>query len=219
MSSYSRSPHLWIMALLGSLPLSASDSKTNVLIEIRLYNIAHVPRETLTRAARVAAQLLRQASIDAAWEYERAFPTDIPRGVAHRDLLGPTVIVLRIYTCLWSKPTRLSRNSLGFVLSFDNNTAAILYTTIQELAHNLDVDQAQLLGIAMAHEVGHLLLGSQPHSLKGIMRPSLSKSDLYDGLQGLLRFTPEQTRLMREEALTRARHCQDAGESHRTDSE
>jgi hypothetical protein len=60
-----------------------------------------------------------------------------------------------------------------------------------------------VMGAAMAHEIGHLLLQSEAHSPSGIMQLSWSRADLLDATRGQLRFTPDQAATMRKEVLRR----------------
>jgi hypothetical protein len=50
----------------------------------------------------------------------------------------------------------------------------------------------------MAHELGHLLLGSNAHSMFGIMRSHWSGEELQSLRMGKLLFTREQSHLMKE---------------------
>lgn len=63
--------------------------------------------------------------------------------------------------------------------------------------------RAVILGHLMAHEIGHLLLGSESHSSKGIMRARWQREDLEAAVQGKLGFTPEQREKMREKIQDR----------------
>ena len=54
----------------------------------------------------------------------------------------------------------------------------------------------------MAHEIGHLLLGVG-HSPTGIMRAKLNRWDLLQAGRGQLKFTPEQSLLIRDEVAAR----------------
>ena len=56
----------------------------------------------------------------------------------------------------------------------------------------------------MAHELGHLLLGSTGHSDKGIMLARWEVNQVRQLMMGRLRFTPEQSKLMRLEAQARS---------------
>jgi hypothetical protein len=90
---------------------------------------------------------------------------------------------------------------MGFVWRFETNSAVILYDRVQNLAGFKRTDIAPILGIAMAHEIGHLLLRSREHSSAGIMRRSWPSADLQSAAQARLRFTAEQSQRMRDEVL------------------
>jgi hypothetical protein len=61
-----------------------------------------------------------------------------------------------------------------------------------------------ILGCVMAHELGHLLLGSNSHSDKGIMLPRWEANQVRQLMMGTLLFTPDQSKLMRLEAHARS---------------
>jgi hypothetical protein len=57
--------------------------------------------------------------------------------------------------------------------------------------------EPRVLGHVMAHELGHLLLGSNAHAEIGIMRPRWFGQQLRAVERGALFFSPEQALLMR----------------------
>jgi hypothetical protein len=57
-----------------------------------------------------------------------------------------------------------------------------------------DADAGQILGNAIAHEIGHLLLNNQSHSASGIMRGDWNLWDLRNASYGYLLFTPQQAK-------------------------
>jgi hypothetical protein len=67
-----------------------------------------------------------------------------------------------------------------------------------------------ILGCVMAHELGHLLLGSNSHSDKGIMLPRWEVNQVRQLMMGTLLFTPDQARLIRLEAQTRTKSQRDS---------
>ena len=89
------------------------------------------------------------------------------------------------------------------MLSLEESHAGVLFDAIQDLAASRFTDPANLLGLAMAHEMGHLLLQSAAHSAAGIMRAQWLPKDLRDAEGGFLMFTREQDRLMRNEVRRR----------------
>jgi hypothetical protein len=50
----------------------------------------------------------------------------------------------------------------------------------------------------MAHEIAHLLLGTNSHSAEGIMRAQWQKEELVSATKGELLFTARQAQAMRQ---------------------
>ena len=74
----------------------------------------------------------------------------------------------------------------------------IFYPRIRAYSAELRMDASQLLGHVMAHELGHLLLPYDAHSLAGLMRPAWDRAQVRAAAKGLLTFTPDQAGLIRE---------------------
>ena len=73
----------------------------------------------------------------------------------------------------------------------------VFYDRATELHANWNVGLADILGNVMAHELGHLLLGSNSHAGTGIMRAHWQGEELRRLSQGGLWFTNEQGDHMR----------------------
>ena len=63
--------------------------------------------------------------------------------------------------------------------------------------------KALILGHAMAHEIGHILLNLDIHTGIGIMRGSWNMDDLLDAASGQLVFTTQQAAVIRAEVARR----------------
>jgi hypothetical protein len=61
----------------------------------------------------------------------------------------------------------------------------------------------QILGYVAAHELGHVLLGSDAHSSSGIMRAKLEDGDFQDMAQAGLTFTPQRAQRIRDNVAVR----------------
>ncbi len=61
------------------------------------------------------------------------------------------------------------------------------------------------LGCIMSHEIGHILLGQNAHSLVGIMRGTLLEEDWTQAEQGRLGFTRSQSKQIRTWIVRRTR--------------
>jgi hypothetical protein len=75
--------------------------------------------------------------------------------------------------------------------------AYVFYDRIQELAQRRRLGHA-LLADVMAHEIGHLLLGSTSHSASGIMCAHWNYEELRKVSEGAMSFIPSQSRIMRD---------------------
>ncbi len=84
----------------------------------------------------------------------------------------------------------------------------VFWDRCEGMRRDSGVNSATLLGTVAAHEIGHLLLGSNAHSAIGIMAPHWEAEQLRHAGMGSLLFTPEQSARMR----TRIRSQQARGE-------
>ena len=104
-------------------------------------------------------------------------------------------------------PEPRSRPSEIFGVSFlgpDGNGAYadVFLAPIQRLRESTtEVSASATLGAVMAHELGHLLLGSNAHSTRGIMQAHWQSEQLRDIGKGRMQFAPEQARRIRNKLL------------------
>jgi len=122
---------------------------------------------------------------------------------------APTRSELDCVSFAW--PTRLavriaprSASSAGevFGVAFlsDEGTGCysdVFYNRALDLHADWNVGLADILGNVVAHELGHLLLGSNSHSGAGIMRAHWQGEELHRLSRGNLWFTSEQSNQMR----------------------
>ena len=95
------------------------------------------------------------------------------------------------------------KSTLGFALLADDGAPAsvafVFYHRVESLAVELRGARDVLLGYALAHEVGHLLMGSNSHSPTGIMRARWTEKELRLASAGCVSFFPQQAAKMRAE--------------------
>lgn len=80
----------------------------------------------------------------------------------------------------------------------------IFYDRVLRLSKLADLPVHVVLCGALAHEAGHVLLGSAEHAVAGIMRGEWGGQQLSELSQGLLRFTPQQRRQITSRVLSSA---------------
>src|SRR5262249_7027598 len=81
--------------------------------------------------------------------------------------------------------------------------ANVSYPRVQDLAKRWEVEAQYILGAAVAHEIGHLLLGPKAHSTPGIMRAHWDRAAARLTTTGEFLFTPQQAVRMRAEVKKR----------------
>jgi hypothetical protein len=76
--------------------------------------------------------------------------------------------------------------------------ATVLMDPVEELTREQQlVSQAQILGHAVAHEIGHLVMGLNSHSPRGLMRAGWKANDLRDMAERHLLFSKREGERMR----------------------
>jgi hypothetical protein len=166
----------FVAAFCLSVPLASAESPEigPHRIVIRLYNTFGVSVSDM-RAAQLSAQsTLEDAGIAVAW---RACTVKGRRGAGAsdrcEDSLGADEVIMRILATP-SSVKRKAPETLGYSYVDARTSSGVLSAVfadrIQSLAVRASTAGAVLLGHAIAHEVGHLLLGMANHSATGLMR-------------------------------------------------
>ena len=95
----------------------------------------------------------------------------------------------------------------------EGRLAYVLYHSIREYVVKYIVPEqgALLLGLAIAHEVGHLLLPHNSHSHRGIMRARWDRRDLEFAAADLV-FTAQQAKSIRDEVARRLKEQEESKE-------
>ncbi len=166
-------------------------------ITVNLYNGINLSSGDLQRAEREAERIFLYAGIQVGW-----IPGMLAAGLDRNKPMvqsNAVVLQLRIWTRRMAGKRATGSETLGFCLSLDNGDAVVLADAIQKRAVFGATNFTDLLGLAMAHEVGHLLLRSMSHSVAGIMQARWTEKCLREDERGFLRFTPGEAALMRNE--------------------
>jgi len=177
-------------------------------INVLVFNYAQVPGQTLDRAEREVARILHDVGIEVTWRNCNPALTDIHQDVNCTQQVSPTDLILRILPDIAVTPGVADDRTMGLAFG---NIASVSFRWVREEVAVVGVMPSEILGVAAAHEIGHLLLGSESHSHSGIMRARWSREDFERAPMGTFTFTPQQAQVMRAEVAKRARE-QAAGE-------
>jgi len=137
---------------------------------VRMYDSAGVAARVLEHARQSARTTLAAAGLDPIWRPCHASGC-VGRPKAHE-------VVLRLVKATASS----ERGSLGFaavdVVERTGTLATVYVDRVDALAAQAEVDPGELLGRAIAHEIGHLLLGTAGHARSGLMRATWKTVEL-----------------------------------------
>ena len=148
-------------------------------IVVRTYTQSAVAGDIRT-ARRTASAILGRAGIQVFW-LECALPAAVTADDPCAQPLRRNELLVRILFA-GSVDSRPHVDTLGFAfvdLETGRGSLATVYADrVAVMALGAGIDAAELLGRTMAHEVGHLLLGTNRHAPHGLMRASWSSADL-----------------------------------------
>lgn len=94
----------------------------------------------------------------------------------------------------------------------------VFWQRAKDLQTNSKVNLASILASVMAHEMGHLLLGSNAHTISGIMQAHWGPSELRRISMGSLLFLPEQGQRMRVRVTQRSSFFMSSGKGSETEN-
>ncbi len=150
-------------------------------IFIRSYNNFGVPAVDLAAAREHAQAVFQEAGLTITW-------IDCWAG-GRRETFGTETrcqapvggdIVLRLQKTRDADGSRFV--SMGFSLVRTSGATPFLSTVyvdrVESVARGAGIDTGLVLGLAIAHEVGHVLLNDNTHAAQGLMRADWSRSEL-----------------------------------------
>jgi hypothetical protein len=191
---------LGILIAMGSaMSWSKETPPLPVSVTVAVHDDAAIGLKTVMRAEEVAWGVFREAGIEVQWlncGFERE-PTHGSLGCA--VAVFPTNLQLRIRR----RSLRSRVDLLGVSYLSEEGTGCyseVFVEPAEDLRRHESVELtvAELLGHAMAHEIGHLLLGSNAHSVAGIMRGRWGPEELLRAAEGTLSFNERERVVMRE---------------------
>jgi hypothetical protein len=171
--------------------LSASNPSEDLTITVRVYIWARVSPTDLEKGQAVVSKIFSEAGIRLSWtECPCLSPPE------------PTALSVRIIPKLFgSWISGFPSDALGFAAATREGgvLATVFCDRVESLTRGGEI--SRVLGLAIAHELGHLLLGSAAHIDEGIMRPHWPRKDLRRDQQDRFRFTAEQAETIRTKVM------------------
>ena len=191
-----------VVLLIGIFSLPAIAQKPqeaaapNSVITISVHDYADVPLLRLAAAEVEARRIFGLSGIKTVWlscspKLEESEPADC-------STVDATHLVLKILSGKTANHMRDRNDVLGNALLADDGVGYYAYAFLD----HIDMSERHLgfpvLGYVLAHEIGHLLLGSNCHSVSGLMSPHWNGPELRRISEGNLLFLPNESRMLRQ---------------------
>jgi len=180
------------LLVVTTIAAHAAEASSPLVIDIRDYE--HVPKAEMDRAITVLTRIFEVADVSVTARLQS-------RSAAEGKLSAP-LPEHAVIVCLHSSLAALSLvddpNILGMAPGAANGgrLAYVFPTRVETLAKRNRVDAGMLLGVVLAHEVGHILLPARRHAATGVMRPVCDRFQVRKVILGTLAFTPRETAII-----------------------
>jgi hypothetical protein len=184
-----------ISLMLGSGAAIAQPN--NVLsVRVRIRDYANIPTGCMTSAQERVKDLYAAIGVHTIWA-ETLHPGQVPFPAG--DYI-PGDLLINIVTPAMSRRMGVAEDTLGLAVTLvsGDKIAYLLFDRIRHVAMDSNGQAADVLGLVIAHEIGHLLLPYGSHSLNGLMRPSWRPEDFLRAIQRQPTFTQTQADRIRK---------------------
>ena len=195
------------------MPLPASAAETLwTEIAVRVYDSTGASSADRTSALKIAEAIVAGASVELVWRVcdGPARPESRSRarsGDSCQTPLAPGELAVRIIRSGAVMDETRRDLPLGDALIGAGTGGGVLATVyadrVEWMAARTGVNVRHLLGRAIAHELGHLLLATSVHGTAGLMRPVWSQSEIRRGYSGDWKFRPREIAAIKERTRTR----------------
>jgi hypothetical protein len=182
--------------------LPATSNPETPSITVRTYNLANAPLKDLKQASQVTGEIFKRAGIEIRWLSCALSLEESRINRACEEATGRHDWDVVVSMASITRPDMATDASLGFASPLARSSqAVVLWERSKKMAESSGVPAGIILGHAIAHELGHLLLQSMEHSRTGLMRSRWGKEELLRAESGRLLFTTEQATAMTDRLM------------------
>jgi hypothetical protein len=189
-------------AISGAAALVLTISTTSVWADerpsgvvIRVFDRTGMPSANLLTAMSETEAILNRVGLSVSW----ANCSDRNEAAACRRPLGENELIMRLLNA-HSRPAG-HEFALGYSLveptARHGSLATVYEDLVRSAASRARVDRRRLLGRAIAHEIGHLLLNTNRHASAGLMRAVWSHVEIRRDNSADWGFGEDEARMMR----------------------
>jgi len=206
-----------LMAMLlagGPVWASVHEGTARVPVTVWIYDGVGVSVDDITAARAEADTILREAGIAPAW-FNCALVEGKWWGASDRceSGVGPDEIIVRLLRS--SRDTESNRVPLGEarvdLQTHTGSIATVFADRVASTSARAGANARGVLGRVIAHEVGHLLIGTNRHSMNGLMRAVWTDLELRRAIGLEWHFSASEARCMRAGIVQRSDRAGERG--------
>jgi hypothetical protein len=178
-----------IVAALVCLPAASSAEPGRPSVLVMLQNLAGAPSALVELAQGEVARLYALIGVEVVWV------TEVPDHAGH----------MRVVCLTTMRPPRgvnVADSALGYTLLPRGKRAILTYVMwrrVESASGKFTTAIDKVLAMAIAHELGHMLLPDARHAKSGLMRAIWDGNAFRSAGAGLLVFSPDSADLIRRE--------------------
>lgn len=206
---------IWLVLALEMFSIGAwakEASGSGYEVKVSVFNDSQITDGKLARAEKVAAELFAHSGIRIDWMNCGHIAETSRERAACSEAAFPGHLHVRVR----QESLDLKESTLGLSYLGKDGIgchADVFYAAIAPIEQQAHLSSETILGLVIAHELGHLLLGSDSHSASGIMRPTWKKEELSAATKGALGFTETQGQKMKARLGSRSLPIESVGAS------
>jgi hypothetical protein len=173
-------------------------------LSVSVFNDASVSPSVLAQAEDTATFVMRQAGVSLSW-LDCGARRVSPSAAGCSAISFPQHFSIRLVSKAAPSKVASAKEDI-FGQSFQNaagegSYAIVNFPSLASFRATEVVRTGDLLGLVIAHELGHLLLGKESHSATGLMCGNWQQPELHQAARGKLLFTHQQSDLIRSRYL------------------
>jgi hypothetical protein len=182
------------LVLFTACEMRVKGAELRIPITIRIYNNAGVPLQRLQAAQQTAARILGGVGVEPQWRDCRTSRGPSARAAdTCRNALGSLELIVRIVSAPrgWKDPAAFAYSLVDGAIR-RGTVSTVFADRIDASAARVSIDAGVLLARVLAHELGHLLLGTNAHAAHGLMRARWEDDELTRNVTRDWEFSPSE---------------------------
>ena len=194
--------------VIGSVPLLSADDHADgeLAFTIQIHDYCHVSSASLTRARAVVTAMYERIGVRTEWlgVVQQRVGRPAPARSDEISRIPIAQVTLILLTPKMAARGHVAETALGFAAVPDEGMGRIayaIYDRVRDTAARAAMNEDDLLGFVMAHEIAHLMLPRGSHAETGLMRGRWDVRDFQRTNVLTLGFSPEQASEIRNTLL------------------